>query len=114
MATAPLRGIPIFTVHATRPDDVGPVEIVFDDEHAARAYAQERSHDRRVLSVSVTRFTIGELGTRHPVAWYVDGAEQPRHYNRQICPSDSNDHALDRRQQRPRPRSGGTSPCANN
>jgi hypothetical protein len=31
-----------------------------------------------VLATSVTRFTIGELGTRHPVAWFVEGQEQPQ------------------------------------
>jgi hypothetical protein len=30
------------------------------------------------MAASVTRFTVGELGTRHPVAWFVDGQEQPQ------------------------------------
>jgi hypothetical protein len=68
----------IFTVHTMRPDDVGAVEIVFTSEMEARAYARDRSTDFRVLASSVTRFTIGELGTRHPVAWFVDGKEQPQ------------------------------------
>lgn len=66
----------VFTVHTMRPDDLGAVEIVFTAEHEARAYAADRSTDWRVLAVSVTRFTIGELGTRHPVAWFVKGQEQ--------------------------------------
>jgi hypothetical protein len=66
----------IFTVHTARPDDIGAVEIVFTTESEARAYAADRSKDWRVMAASVTRFTVGELGTRHPVAWFVDGQEQ--------------------------------------
>jgi hypothetical protein len=68
----------VFTVHTMRPDDMGAVEIVFTAEREACAYAADRSTDWRVLAASVTRFTIGELGTRHPVAWFVDGKEQPQ------------------------------------
>ncbi|MFD1535147.1 hypothetical protein [Pseudonocardia aurantiaca] len=25
----------------------------------------------------MTRFMIGQLGTRHPMAWFAEGAEQP-------------------------------------
>jgi hypothetical protein len=64
-------------VHATRPDDTGAVEIVFGTEREAIAYAKDRSTDWRVQAASVTRFTIGELGTRYPVAWFVDGEQQP-------------------------------------
>jgi hypothetical protein len=67
----------VFSVHTARPDDVGAVEIVFRSAAEAIAYAKDRSTDWRVLAASVTRFTIGELGTRHPVAWFVDGTEQP-------------------------------------
>lgn len=67
----------VYSVHTTRPDDIGAVEIVFTGEREARAYAADRSCDFRVLAVSVTRFVVGELGTRHPVAWYVAGIEQP-------------------------------------
>jgi hypothetical protein len=67
-----------FTVHTVRPDDVGAVEIVFTTEQEARAYAADRSNDFRVLATSVTRFTVGELGTRYPLAWFVNGTEQPR------------------------------------
>lgn len=67
----------IYSVHTTRPDDVGAVEIVFITEREACTYAKDRSTDWRVLAASVTRFTVGELGTRHPVAWYIDGVEQP-------------------------------------
>jgi hypothetical protein len=81
--------VSIFTVHVTKPDDVGAVEIVFPSEDEARAYAVSRSRDFRILAAAVTRFALGELGTRHPVAWYRDGAEQPmRFHDRQLYPSD--------------------------
>jgi hypothetical protein len=67
----------VFTVHCVRPDDVGAIEIIFLDQREARKYAQDRSRDWRVLATSVTRFMVGELGTRHPVAWFIDGEEQP-------------------------------------
>ena len=50
---------------------------MFTSEREARAYALDRSRDWRILAVSITRYVIAELGTRHPVAWYADGAEQP-------------------------------------
>ncbi|WP_433275710.1 hypothetical protein ACQPZA_31530 [Pseudonocardia xinjiangensis] len=65
------------SVHTTRPDDSGAVEIVFISERGARAYAKDRSTDLRIPAAPVTRFVIGQLGTRHPVAWFVDGKEQP-------------------------------------
>jgi hypothetical protein len=67
----------VYAVHSTRPDDGGAVEIVFTDEREARRYAQDRSRDWRVLATSVTRFLVGQLGARHPVAWFADGEEQP-------------------------------------
>jgi hypothetical protein len=70
-------GDAVYSVHTARPDDVGAVEIVFTTEREARAYALDRSRDWRVLAASVTRFVVGQLGTRHPVAWYVDGIDQP-------------------------------------
>jgi hypothetical protein len=66
----------IYSVHTARPDDIGAVEIVFRTEREAIDYAKDRSTDWRILAASVTRFTIGALGTRHPVAWFVDGKEQ--------------------------------------
>lgn len=78
----------IFTVHVTKPDEVGAVEIIFSSEHDARDYALSRSRDHRVLAAAVTRFAVGELGTRHPVAWYRDGEEQPvQFHDRQLYPS---------------------------
>jgi hypothetical protein len=77
----------VWSVHATRPDELGAVEVIFPTEREAREYARDRSRDDRIISASVTRFTVGELGTRHPVAWYQDGVEQPMRWNdRQLYP----------------------------
>ncbi len=84
----------VYSVHATRPDDPGAVEIVFRTEHEAIAYAKDRSTDWRVLAASITRFAIGELGTRHPVAWFVDGEPQPPRAARpggRFCPHGGGD-----------------------
>jgi hypothetical protein len=80
----------VYAIHTTRPDDVGAVEIVFADEREARRYARSRSCDHRVLSASVTRYTVGQLGTRHPVAWYRQGEEQDPRASRpgQFYPTD--------------------------
>lgn len=64
-------------MHTVRPGDVGAVEIVFLTEREAREYARDRSTDFRVLATSVTRFTVGQLGTRRPLSWFVEGTEQP-------------------------------------
>ncbi len=81
----------VFSVHSTKVGEVGAVEIVFRNEREARRYAKDRSRDWRVVSTSVTSFVIGELGTRHPVAWYVKGEEQPPRFHgpeRQFYPAD--------------------------
>lgn len=67
----------VFAVHTTRPDEgAGAIEVVFTDEHSARAYARSRSNDWRITSASVTRYTLGQLGTRCPVVWYQQGDER--------------------------------------
>jgi hypothetical protein len=96
----------VFTVHAVKLGEVGAVEIVLDDERTACAYARDRSRDFRVLSASVTRFTLGELGTRHRVAWYVDGVEQPRLHDRQLYPADGSGHGTLHRRPRAHPGPG--------
>ena len=78
----------IYSVHTARTGEVGAIEIVFTSEQEARAYARDRSKDWRITSASVTRFTVGELGTRSPVGWYVDGVEQREHWDRQLYPTD--------------------------
>jgi hypothetical protein len=82
------QGNVVFSVHTARPGEVGAVEIVFTREQEARAYARDRSTDWRITSASVTRFTVGELGTRSPVGWYVDGVEQRANWDRQLYPTD--------------------------
>jgi len=67
----------VFSVHTTRPDDgAGAVEVIFTDERSAKNYARSRSNDWLITSASVTRYTLGQFGARHPVAWYRDGDEQ--------------------------------------
>jgi hypothetical protein len=83
----------VFTVHVTKPDDVGAVEIIFRSERDACSYAKDRSRDFRITSASVTRFVLAELGTRHPVAWFRDGEEQPQRFHgpeRQFYPTAAN------------------------
>ena len=75
----------VYAVHATRPDEVGSVEVIFHDEPSARAYAVSRSGDHRVLAVSVTEFVLGELGSRQPVAWYRDGQLQDQRAPRPVA-----------------------------
>ena len=75
-------------MHTTKPDSVGTVKIIFDSEAAAREFARDRSTDFGVLSAAVTRFRVGELGSRHPVAWFVRGQQQPQHFDRQLYPTD--------------------------
>jgi hypothetical protein len=80
----------VYAVHATKPDGPGAVEVVFDDEELARKYGLSRSLDHRVLATSVTSYVIGQLGTRRPVAWYVNGREQDQRKQRpgQFYPTD--------------------------
>jgi hypothetical protein len=67
----------VFAVHTTRPDEgAGAIEVIFTDERSARSYARSRSNDWRITSASVTRYTLGQLGTRHSVVWYQHGDEQ--------------------------------------
>lgn len=85
----------VFSVHTSGPDNVGAVEIIFRTEGEARAFALDRSRDYRVLSASVTRFIVGQLGSRHPVAWYADGVEQARRWDRRLYPTDGQTAADD-------------------
>ena len=82
-------------MHTIRPDEIGAVEIVFASEEQARSYAQDRSKDFRVLAASVSRFTVGLLGTRTAVAWFADGAEQDPRANRPgpLYPTDGNNRS---------------------
>lgn len=75
--TTTVGGGVVFAVHTTRSDaSAGAVEVIFVDEHAARTYARSRSNDWRITSASVTGYTLGQLGARHPISWYQGGDEQ--------------------------------------
>ena len=78
----------VFSVHTSKPDDIGAIEVVFDNERAAAKFAADRSTDPGALSASVTRYFVGELGTRRPISWFVDGVEQPRTFDRHPYPTD--------------------------
>ncbi|MCO1658269.1 hypothetical protein [Pseudonocardia humida] len=49
-------------------------EAVFPDQARAEKYAGARSTDIGVRGTAVTRFTVGELGTRSTINWFVDDA----------------------------------------
>lgn len=76
----------VYAVHVVKPEAIGAVEVMYGSEPEARKYAAERSGDDRVVSASVTRFTIGQLGTRRPVTWFIRGAEQPVCFDRPMFP----------------------------
>jgi hypothetical protein len=67
----------VYAVHATKPDDIGIVEVIWRTEQLARKYAAERSTDFQVRATAVTRYQVDVLGARASIAWYVNGAEQP-------------------------------------
>jgi len=67
----------VYAVHATKPDDGGVVEVIWQSERQARRYAAERSTDFRVLATAVTRYQLDVLGARTFIAWYIEGVEQP-------------------------------------
>ena len=87
------RDVSVFPVHTTRPDDgAGAIEVIFTDEDSARSYARSRSNDWCITSASVTRYTVGQLGTRHPVVWYRYGDEQDVRGVRPDCRYYPTDH----------------------
>ena len=90
MARSVTRGsvMRLFTVHATKPRETGAVEAIFETEKEATKYALDRSTDHCVTSTSVTVFTMGQLGTRRPVAWFVKGERQHQNvFTRDLFPS---------------------------
>ena len=69
----------VYAIHTVRPNDaVGAVEVIYTDEQDARSYAASRSTDYTISSASVTRYAVGQLGDRTPLALYVDGQERLR------------------------------------
>jgi hypothetical protein len=64
----------VWTVHVLKDAGATFAEAVFPDQAQAEAYARARSEDAGVRGTAVTRFTVGELGTRSTTGWFVDGA----------------------------------------
>ena len=64
----------VWTVHVLKDAGATFAEAVFPDQVRAEEYAGKRSGDAGVRGTAVTRFTVGELGSRSTISWYVDGA----------------------------------------
>ncbi|WP_214402297.1 hypothetical protein [Pseudonocardia lacus] len=64
----------VWAVHVLKDAGATFAEAVFPDQRRAEAYAGTRSSDIGVRGTAVTRFTVGELGTRSTISWFVDGA----------------------------------------
>jgi hypothetical protein len=63
----------VWTVHVLKDAGATFAEAVFALPREAEAYASRRSTDPGVRGTAITRFTVGELGSRSTVGWYVDG-----------------------------------------
>jgi hypothetical protein len=66
----------VFAVHAVRPDEIRPTQMICQKLSAAEKYAAGLSTEPDVLAAGVTRFILDELGTRTPIALYVRGIRQ--------------------------------------
>ena len=64
----------VWAVHVLKDSGATFAEAVFPDQVKAEEYAGERSTDIGVRGTAVTRYTVGELGTRSTINWFVDGA----------------------------------------
>jgi hypothetical protein len=64
----------VWAVHVLKDAGATFAEAVFPDRVRAEKYASTRSTDIGVRGTAVTRFTVGELGTRSTISWFVDGA----------------------------------------
>lgn len=64
----------VWTVHVLKDAGATFAEAVFAHHGEAEAYATQRSTDPGVRGTAITRFTVGELGSRSTVGWFVDGA----------------------------------------
>lgn len=66
----------VYGTHVTRADSyVGHIDVIWSAEGAARKHALLSSTHPGVLYASVTVFVLDELGTRHPLVWYLHGRE---------------------------------------
>jgi hypothetical protein len=66
----------VFAVHVVLPAEIRPTELLCEHLAEAEREAKERSTDPEVFAAAVTRFVLGERGTRRPVALYVRGIRQ--------------------------------------
>lgn len=66
----------VFAVHAVRPAEVRPTELICASLTDAEHYAAALSTDPGVLAAGISRFVVDELGTRRAVALYVRGVRQ--------------------------------------
>ncbi|MBV9315372.1 MAG: hypothetical protein JO100_16950 [Pseudonocardia sp.] len=80
----------IYTVHAVRPAEVGPIVLATQSRKAAEDHAAELSNDPGVLAAQVTQFVLNQPGTRSAVALFVAG-------QRQQVPYVSNDRSVNGR-----------------
>jgi hypothetical protein len=64
----------VWAVHVLKDAGATFAEAVFGDLGHAEDYASARSEDAGVRGTAITRFTVGELGSRSTISWFVDGA----------------------------------------
>jgi hypothetical protein len=64
----------VWAVHVLKDAGATFAEAVFGDLMQAEDYAGARSEDTGVRGTAITRFTVGELGSRSTISWFVDGA----------------------------------------
>ena len=64
----------VWAVHVLKDAGATFAEAVFGDLPHAEEYAGARSTDVGVRGTAITRFTVGEIGTRSTISWFVDGA----------------------------------------
>lgn len=63
----------VWAVHVLKDSGATFAEVVFPEQVPAERYAGQRSSDIGVRGTAVTRYTVGELGTRSTINWYVGG-----------------------------------------
>lgn len=63
----------VWAVHVLKDSGATFAEAVFPSRLQAEEYAGERSTDVGVRGTAVTRYTVGELGTRSTINWFVGG-----------------------------------------
>jgi hypothetical protein len=71
-----VQHIHVFAIHVVLVDEVRATQAIFTDEGQALGYAAQVSNDDEVLAAAVTRFVVGELGSRRNVGMFVRGRRQ--------------------------------------